>query len=142
MYLPGFAGKLLINGTRFAFASLNLREAVDNVRTTNSEGQNGLAVATWVPGTHTGVNGNGAFTLTVNQPSFDPFFNWYLAPFVVGAGLYCSVQVLLNGPGSVSWFCPSFHVLETSQNFDAQGTGGQPQSFTGEGNGNWLRPFA
>jgi hypothetical protein len=142
MYLPGFAGKLLINGARFAFASLNLRESFDNIRTTNSEGNNGLAVGTWFPGAHTSITGNGVFSLTVNTPSFDTTANWYLAPWVVKAGLFCSVQILVAGPASVSWFCASFHVLETTQNFDAQGTGAMPLSFSGEGNGNWLVPIA
>jgi hypothetical protein len=142
MYLPGHAAKLLVSNTRFAFSSLNLRESFDNIRTTNSEGNSGLPPATWLPGAHTSISGNGVFSLTVNTPSYDPLFNWYVAPWVVKAGLYVSVQIFLNGPGSVSWFCASFLVWETTQNFDAQGTGGQPLSFSGEGNGGWLVPVA
>jgi hypothetical protein len=152
MYLPGYAAKLVWNGARLAFASLTIEEQVDNVRTTNSEGYNGAGVpggaptgGGGVPGRHTSINGNGCLTLTVNLPSFDITFNPYVTyTNVLGsffAGGYAVVQVLLNGPGSVSWACGSFHILSTGQNIDAQGTQGMPLFVRGEGNGTWAPPF-
>jgi hypothetical protein len=140
MYLPGFAAKLVINGVRFAFSSLDLEEVIDNIRTTNSEGANGLPVGTWLPGTHTSINGNGVFNLTINAPSFDPLVNQYLAPFTLRAGLFVTAQVFLNGAGSVSWFSPSYHILSTGQRIDATGAGSQPSFVRGEANGVWFVP--
>jgi hypothetical protein len=142
MYIPGHAAKLLLNNVRYAFSSIQLEETVDVVRTSNSEGNNSLAPATWLPGAHTQISGNGQFSITINTPSYDTTANWFLPPFTIGAGLFCSCQVLLNGPGSVSWFCASLHITATGQNIDAQGTGGQPLYARGAGNGNWLRPIA
>jgi hypothetical protein len=139
MYLPGFAAKLVINGVRLAFSSLDLEEAFDNIRTTNSEGY-GPPAPYNVPGCHTSINGNGVFTMTITLPSFDPLVNQYLPPLVLRAGLFVTAQVFLNGAGSVSWYSPSFHILSTGQRIDAAGTGAMPPVVRGEGNGNWLVP--
>jgi hypothetical protein len=140
MYLPGYAAKLLINTARLPFSSIDCSEMVDNIRTTNSEAW-GAPVGYNQPGVHTSINGNGVWQATINLPSFDPLLNHYLAPFTVGAGLFVSLQIYLNGIGSVSWFVPSFHILETGQRIDSQGTTGMPPYLRGEGNGNWVRPF-
>jgi hypothetical protein len=142
MWLPGWAGKLRINSAVYAFASADIEEATDNQRTTNSEGLNGVVGVAGVPGTHTNVPGNGVFRLTVNSPSFDPLANPFVAPIILATGTLYVVQLYLNGVGSVSWFCANFRFFNISQRFDAQGAGGQPLSISGEGNGNWLRPFA
>lgn len=134
-WLPGFAGKCRVNGAIYAFGRIQVSARTDNQRTTNSEGLGGPTAA---PGFHTSVAGNVVMVATVSQPSIDPVYNPFAAPLLIAEGTVISLQIYLNGVGSVSWFAPSFRIIECSQDFDANGL--MPVSFSGESVGVFERP--
>lgn len=140
--VPGWVGRLRINGAFYAYGRCRPRGRVDNLRTTNSEGYNPVIGIAAAPGFHTSLNGNSVMTLDVTQVTYDPAlaFNPFLAPYNIFDGAYVSVAWYPAGIAFGFWSCASFHIIECGNDSDVNGL--TPFDFTGEGNGAWFPPLA
>jgi hypothetical protein len=139
--LSGNVARLFVNGIAFFFDTLDVEEVNDIQRVDNSEGitpqVNPLPAQI---GTHVSINGNGCLTVQVNQPSLDLARNPWLVPFSIGAGLFVSLQIFPGGLGGASWYSPTFHIARCGQRINTQTL--QPDFFSGESSGAYLRPIS
>src|SRR5215471_13077840 len=139
MYIPGYVGKLIINGARCKFRRLRIRGQTRGINGNNSEGI-GQPVPT--PGFDVEFNGASRVEVDFEDVSFDPAANLFLPPFNVGAGEFIQIQIFPDDIGGVSYLMPSFRVAEVDHTIDCAPEGAQPLSFRGAGNGVWLDPLS
>jgi hypothetical protein len=160
IYIPGYAGRLFINGQAFAFSQAGIKETVDKLVTTNSEGAGNLltignpapggGVAPTgntsptinglipVPGFHTSISGNNIITFNATEVTWDLNNNPFNLPFGPGAfpfltGNYCSIQFYVTKLGGFNIWIPVFHILESDITADAVNL--EPFTFNGVSTG-------
>jgi hypothetical protein len=134
--IPGYLGRLFVNGRAFAFVMADVDDQADTPRTTNSEGAGPAAIP--APGFHTNVGANRVMTATIRGAAFDTSNNPFGGPFLLLGNQIISLQLFANGLGGLAWYAPSFRVARVSQRFDVNVL--SPVDFSGESLGFFTVP--
>lgn len=154
-YQAGFNAKGRINGGVYTLQTYRCRDTASDQDVSNTEGVPGNpavpggAGGTIAPDAESRITGLQHLEAEVKNATFDTLANPFttpggantvlITPSVINVSQFISLRIFPPGTTGVSWFSPSFLVLEASQEGDIRAI--QPVTFSGKSDGWYQTPY-